>query len=114
MFQVAYLLCSPIVGQNLQRIGRKNSILLGYTLCITATVSFGALAHIPVNTSTADDKLFFALSIVTRFLQGVGDSMVATAAYSIVSIEFPFNRDKYVGLCQTAVGVGLLAGPFIG
>jgi len=24
-------------------------------------------------------KLFFGLSIVTRFLQGVGDSMVATA-----------------------------------
>lgn len=40
--------------------------------------------------------------------------MVATAAYSIVSIEFPYNRDKYIGFCQTAVGVGLLAGPFIG
>lgn len=46
MFQVAYLICSPLVGQNLQRIGRKNSILIGYVLCISATIGFGALAHI--------------------------------------------------------------------
>lgn len=35
-------------------------------------------------------------------------------AYSIISIEFPGEREKYVGLCQTAVGLGLLSGPFIG
>lgn len=47
-------------------------------------------------------------------MQGIGDSMVSTAAYSIISIEFPGEREKYVGLCQTAVGLGLLSGPFIG
>lgn len=40
--------------------------------------------------------------------------MVATASYSIVSIEFPHNRDVYIGYCQTAVGLGLLLGPVIG
>lgn len=40
--------------------------------------------------------------------------MVATSAYSIVSIEFPENRDIYIGYCQTAVGLGLLMGPVIG
>jgi MFS family permease len=40
--------------------------------------------------------------------------MVATAAYSIVSIEFPQNRDIYIGYCQTSVGIGLLMGPLIG
>lgn len=35
-------------------------------------------------------------------------------AYSIISIEFPNEREKYVGFCQTAVGIGLLSGPFIG
>lgn len=47
MFQVAYLVCAPIVGQNLQKVGRKNMILLGYTLCITATVGFGLCSHVP-------------------------------------------------------------------
>lgn len=40
--------------------------------------------------------------------------MVATAAYSIVSIEFPNNREVYIGYCQTAVGLGLLMGPVVG
>jgi MFS family permease len=40
--------------------------------------------------------------------------MVATAAYSIVSIEFPHQREVYIGYCQTSVGLGLLLGPVIG
>ena len=58
--------------------------------------------------------MFFGLSLVVRFVQGVGDSMVATASYSIVSIEFPHSREIYIGYCQTAVGLGLLMGPVIG
>ena len=40
--------------------------------------------------------------------------MVATAAYSIVSIEFPHQREVYIGYCQTSVGLGLLLGPVVG
>ncbi len=95
-------------------------ILAGYILCIAATVGFGLCANIlPKQTklNPTDDsgsKLFFGLSIVIRFFQGVGDSMVATSAYSIVSIEFPHQREVYIGYCQTAVGLGLLMGPVIG
>jgi MFS family permease len=95
-------------------------ILAGYILCIAATVGFGLCANIvPKQTkeNRADDsgsKLFFGLSLLIRFFQGVGDSMVATSAYSIVSIEFPHQREVYIGYCQTAVGLGLLMGPVIG
>jgi MFS family permease len=118
---------------NLQRIGRKNMILMGYTLCIIATVCFGLCSHLPKNCNPSPDvpptpgincptdnpslsnsKTFFALSLIVRFIQGVGDSMVATSAYSIVSIEFPHQREVYIGYCQTAVGLGLLLGPVIG
>ena len=58
--------------------------------------------------------MFFGLSLVVRFVQGVGDSMVATSSYSSVSIEFPHSREIYIGYCQTAVGLGLLLGPVIG
>jgi MFS family permease len=47
MFQVAYLMCAPFVGQNLQRFGRKNMIIMGYILCIMATVGFGLCSHVP-------------------------------------------------------------------
>ena len=50
MFQVAYLTCAPIVGQNLQRFGRKNMIVVGYTLCILATIGFGLCANVPKDT----------------------------------------------------------------
>ena len=119
MFQVAYLIMAPIVGQNLQRFGRKNMILAGYVICILATLGFGVCANISPK-QTKDDKdnsgskLFFGLSIAIRFIQGIGDSMVATSAYSIVSIEFPDQREVYIGYCQTAVGLGLLMGPVIG
>ena len=95
MFQVAYLLFSPVVGQNLQRFGRKNVILAGYSLCLLATIGFGMCPIIvpfnclPGNKGGCDvtdndptysnSKLFFALSLVIRFIQGIGDSMVATA-----------------------------------
>jgi MFS family permease len=47
MFQVAYLICAPFVGSLLQKVGRKNMIVMGYCLCTTATVAFGACYHIP-------------------------------------------------------------------
>lgn len=110
MFQIAYLIMAPIVGMNLQRVGRKNMILIGYSLCILATICFGLCSHLPENCkpkieekdkighrclnpdpdrSLSHSKTFFGLSLVVRFIQGVGDSMVATSSYSIVSIEFP-------------------------
>lgn len=43
---------APIVGSNLQRIGRKNSILIGYTLCMLATLGFGLISLIPQGEKT--------------------------------------------------------------
>jgi len=72
-----------------------------------ATVGFGAIAYIPQGGRNSKgervegdyDKVFFAIAIIIRFIQGIGDSMVSTAAYSIISIEFPTEREKYVGFC---------------
>jgi MFS family permease len=61
-----------------------------------------------------NSKVFFAISLFVRFVQGLGDAMVATSAYSIVAIEFPQQREIYIGYVQTAVGLGLLLGPVIG
>ena len=81
-------------------------ILMGYMLCTGATVAFGICYHIPKEQEETgkilpDGKpemrqlaggqgsLFFGLSVAIRFIQGIGDSMVSTASYSVVSIEFP-------------------------
>jgi hypothetical protein len=79
---------APIVGMNLQRIGRKNMILLGYSLCIIATICFGLCSHLPENCNPeikeddkkghckntdpdpnlTNSKTFFGLSLAVRFL----------------------------------------------
>jgi len=52
--------------------------------------------------------------MVLRFLQGLGDALVCTAGYSIITIENPPKKDSYIGYCQSAIGIGLMLGPVIG
>lgn len=57
---------------------------------------------------------FFYFAMVLRFLQGLGDALVSTAGYSIITIENPPKKDSYIGYCQSAIGIGLMLGPIIG
>jgi len=36
------------------------------------------------------------------------------AVFSIVAIEFPKNKVLYFGYCESATGIGLMAGPIVG
>ena len=40
--------------------------------------------------------------------------MVLTSMYSIITIEFPKEKEVYIGYCQAASGIGFLVGPAIG
>lgn len=46
MFQLAYLIFAPIIGGNLQKIGRKTAIVSGYVLITIATFGFGLLVYV--------------------------------------------------------------------
>ena len=39
---------------------------------------------------------------------------MTVASFSIITIEFPEEREKYIGWLETVCGLGLLAGPLIG
>jgi len=108
MFSLAYLITSCFIGSKLKYIGRKVSILIGYTLIIFSTVSFGLFAYIK------NDNLFFAMSLILRFVQGFGDSFIYTSCYSILTFEFPEDRAKFIGYGEMAAGVGLMTGPVLG
>jgi len=60
-----------------------------------------------------DDNQFWWINIVCRFVEGIGDSWVQTACFSFISLKFPENREKYIGLGEAASGIGLMAGPGI-
>lgn len=34
--------------------------------------------------------------------------------FSIVAIEFPLDKVRYFGYCESATGIGLMAGPIVG
>lgn len=57
----------------LERLGRKNSIMIGFVVVITSTVGIGLTQHI------RDDKIFLIVSICARFFQGMGDMWVQTS-----------------------------------
>ena len=87
MFEIAYIISSPIIGHSLDRIGRKNYIIIGYLIIVVGTIGTAFLPYMESKTA------FIALAIVFRFLQGYGDSCVATSVYAIVGIEFPDKRE---------------------
>ena len=60
--EVAGILLSPIIGNVLERFGRKNVILSGFL-----TISLGS-ALLAMTDFIKDDILFMALAIICRFI----------------------------------------------
>ena len=60
-----------------------------------------------------DDSNYLRINFICRFFEGVGDSWAQTACYSLISLKFPENREKFIGISEAASGIGLMAGPGI-
>ena len=43
MFEIAYIISTPIIGYTLERVGRKNYIVLGYLIIVIGTIGTGFL-----------------------------------------------------------------------
>lgn len=48
MYNTARLLLSTTIGKSMNKVGRKNFIIIGFILMIISTVGFGVLDYIPV------------------------------------------------------------------
>ena len=60
---------------------------------------------------------------ITRFLQGLGSSMISTSCkyliiiikgYAIITYEFSTEREKYIGFGEASAGIGIMLGPVFG
>jgi MFS family permease len=65
--EVAGLIFSPIIGNVLERWGRKNIIVAGFITITIGTVMMGLTDFIE------NDITYLVLAIVCRFIQGAGD-----------------------------------------
>ena len=81
---MAALIFSPIVGVILEKWGRKNCIMVGFVVVVTATMFLALTQFIE------DDNMFLILSIVARFIQGMGDMWVQTSCKDLYA--YLFNR----------------------
>ena len=82
MFEIGYLVCSPIISMTMGKVGKKNFILIGNLAQIFSSVGFGLLVYIK------NDMVFFVMSIILKFMQGFGDAAVTNAFFSIIAIVF--------------------------
>ena len=46
MFQIGYLVTAPLIGVAMNRIGRKNCIVIGFTAVLFATIAFGLMSEL--------------------------------------------------------------------
>lgn len=54
------------------------------------------------------------MAMVVRGFQGFANSFIGTSIYSMTTIEFPEDREKYIGYVELALGLGLMLGPVLG
>ena len=54
------------------------------------------------------------MSFLARFLGGIGSGANSTACMAILISFDSEDRERYIGLIESSLGLGLLLGPFIG
>lgn len=40
-----------------------------------------------------DDTIYFVVALIARFIQGIGNAMVQTACYAIITFVYSDNRE---------------------
>ncbi|XP_022246736.1 MFS-type transporter SLC18B1-like isoform X2 [Limulus polyphemus] len=104
-YSVSQVIFSVISGKFLTKIGCKFIIVSGLFLTGGATVLFGCLEKSP------GGKVFLILSILIRMVEGAGFAAYLTSVLAVVVKTFPENPGYYVGLTETIITVGMIAGP---
>jgi MFS family permease len=79
IFPVGFLVTAPLIGIFVNSIGRKNCICGGIMVMILSTVSFGFATYF------TNVYAFYSVSMIARFLQGVGTSSSTIPVPSIIS-----------------------------
>ena len=75
---------------------------------ILSTFALGLTQYLP------GDTLYFWSALIARLVQGIGNAMVQTATYAIISHVFSEAREKYLGYAEAVTSIGLMLGPVIG
>ena len=105
------IISSYISGKILSKykIARYKCILVGILLLMLCNISLGLLEW-------TDQKFTFQMiSFGSQILGGIGAGMISTGCLAILtSYDGGSERERNLGLCEAANGLGLLVGPLAG
>lgn len=107
LYALVAFFMSPINGKIMNKIGRKNVLLIG-----GITESIGMLFFAFVD--DLDGYIFITLSVVARILMGAGGSALLVTCFAVISNLYPNDMEDKIGILETIGGIGLMAGPPIG
>lgn len=58
--------------------------------------------------------MFITISVIARFILGVGQGLFCTPSYSYLPILYGDRLEKIIGYIEAMAGLGLSLGPLIG
>jgi MFS family permease len=100
-FAVSYIMFQIPIGNLSDKIGFKIFIASGYLLCSIT----GMLFYF----SNSANFIFLG-----RFIQGIGEAPIWALAPALLSIKYPSNKGKAMGIYNAIIHLGLTVGPILG
>ena len=107
MYGIGQICFSPLVVRALRSYPRRSIIIVSQYI-IAVTSAFFSMLHF-----IHDYHWFVYCCAGLRFLQGVAACMTLICCYSMINADFPDDKGYYMGLADTAVGLGISLGPLI-
>jgi MFS family permease len=77
IFHLSTLIITPLIGQYLHKIGRKNALVLSYFCATLAALGYCFLSFV------TSDIYFYLGSVFIRLMEGITTSLNATAVYAV-------------------------------
>lgn len=107
-YSISMFVFAPLFGALLNKVGRKNVLIVGCLCESIAMFCFGLFVLIDTPVT------YGILSFLCRVIEGFGNGCLNSATSSIISFNYPDNMGNLMGLTQTFTGLGMLAGPIFG
>ena len=107
-YSLSMCLFAPLFGALLNKLGRKNVLIMG---CLCEAIAMFCLGLFVL---IEDPVTYGIMSFLCRVVEGFGNGCLNSATSSIISFNYADNMGNLMGLTQTFTGLGMLAGPIFG
>jgi len=108
IFSIAQLIFAPFNAYIKNKIGAKNTIIVGFFLITVTTFGLGVIHYIK------NYQVFYFSALALRFFQGQGDVLLQFTGYCIITNVYSDQVMRAISWIEIIVGLGLGVGPLLG